>query len=125
MSTFQTTVVGASLYFLLLFLSGLWLSRSGKPYNTLVTTIHKLVGLAGGAFLAVTVYRMHQVTPLDLFEIAAVAVTVLLFVGTVAAGALLSIDKPMPAGISRAHLVVPFGAVLSTGGMLFLLLSTR
>lgn len=125
MSATPTTVAAIGLAFLLIFLSGIWLNRSGKPYHTLVFTIHKLIGLGVGAFLAWTVYRGHQVTPLGLVEIVAVAVTVLFFIGTVAAGGLLSIDKPMPALVSRMHLVVPFLTVLSTGWTLYLLLAAR
>jgi hypothetical protein len=125
MSTIQVRVAGTGLFFLLLFLSGIWLSRAGKPYNTLIFTIHKLIGLAGGVFLIVTVYQTHQVAPLGLLEIAAIVITVLLFVGTVAAGGLLSIDKPMPAVVLRLHQFIPVLTVLSTAWTLYLLLGSH
>lgn len=50
MGTTQSGVVGTGLLFLFIFLSGFWLSHSGKPYNTLIFTIHKLIGLAAGVF---------------------------------------------------------------------------
>jgi hypothetical protein len=110
------------LLFVLIFLSGLWVSGSGKPYGILPFTIHKLVGLAAGVLLAVIVYHTHQAAPLGLLEIAAIVVTVLLFIGTVTAGALLSIDKPIPSVILRLHQVLPVLALLSTTGTLYLLL---
>jgi hypothetical protein len=122
MSTTQVRVVGVALLFLLIVLSGIWVSHSGKPYSTAPFTIHKLVGLAVGVFLAVIVYQTHQLAPLGLLEIAAIVVTVLFFVGTVAAGALLSIDKPMPGVVLRLHQVLPVLTVLSTAGTLYLLL---
>jgi hypothetical protein len=125
MSTIELRVVGVGLFFLFIFPSGLWLSHSGKPYNTLIFTIHKLVGLAAGVFLAVTVYQTHQVAPLGLLEVAAIVVTVLFFVATVTAGGLLSIDKPMPAAISMMHKLFPYFTVLSTAVTLYLLLSRR
>jgi hypothetical protein len=125
MSTTQVRVIGAGLLFLLIFLSGIWLSRSGKPYPTILFTIHKLTGLAAGVFLAVTVYQTHQVAPLGAAEIAAIVVTVLFFVGTVAAGGLLSIDKPVPAVVLKLHQVIPVLTVLSTSGTLYLLLSGK
>jgi hypothetical protein len=121
MSTTQRIIV-ASVAFVLIFISGIWLSRSGKPYSTPVFTIHKLVGLGLGALLVAIVYQTHQVAPLGGLEIAAIAVTVLFFVGTVAAGGLLSIDKPAPAIVGTLHLVGPVLTVLSTGGTLYLLL---
>jgi hypothetical protein len=125
MSTIQVRIVGVGLLLVLIFLSGLWLSRLGKPYNTAIFTIHKLVGLAAGVLLAVTVYQTHQVAPLGGAEIAAIVVTVLLFVVTVAAGALLSIDKAAPAVVLKLHQVIPVLTVLSTAGTLYLLLGGK
>jgi peptidoglycan/LPS O-acetylase OafA/YrhL len=124
-NTTQVRVVGVALGFLLIFLSGMWVRRSGKPYSTGPFTIHKLVGLAAGALLAVIVYRTNQAAPLDPLQIAAIVLTVLLFVGTVAAGGLLSIDKPVPAVVLRVHQFVPVLTVLSTAGTLYFLLGAN
>jgi hypothetical protein len=125
MSTTQARLVGTGLLFVLIFLSGLWVSRSGKPYNTLPFTIHKLAGLAAGVLLAVIVYQAHQAAPLGAAQITAIAVTVLFFAGTVVAGALLSVDKPMPAVVLKLHQIIPVLTVLSTAGTLYLLLRGR
>ncbi len=125
MSTTQVRVGSTGLLFVLIFLSGLWVSGSGKPYSTLPFTTHKLVGLAAGVFLAAIVYQTHQVAPLGLLKVAAVVVTVLFFASTVAAGALLSIDKQVPAFVLRLHQVIPVLTLLSTAGTLYLLLSSR
>jgi hypothetical protein len=50
MSTNQLRVVSAGLFFLFIFLSGFWLSRTGKPYSGIILTIHKLIGLAAVPF---------------------------------------------------------------------------
>ncbi len=125
MSSIQARIVGVGLSFLLIFLSGLWVSRSGKPYHAGIFAIHKLIGLVVGILLAMIVLQTHRMDPLGLLEIGAVVVTVLLFVGTVAGGALLSIDRPLPAVVQRLHQVVPVLTVLSTSGTLYLLLSAR
>jgi hypothetical protein len=122
MSTTQVRIAGVGLSFVLIFLSGIWLSHLGKPYNTGVFTIHKLVGLAVGVLLAVMVVQTHQATPLGLVEIAAIVVTVLFFIGTVAAGGLLSINLELPAFVGKLHQVLPVLTVLSTAGTLYLLL---
>jgi hypothetical protein len=106
----------------LIFLSGLWLSHLGKPYNTGVFAVHKLVGVAVGVLLAVMVYQTHKVSSLGLVEIAAVGATVLMFVGTVASGGLLSIDMKVPAFVQRLHQLLPVLTVVSTSGTLYLLL---
>ena len=125
MSTNQLRVVSAGLFFLFIFLSGFWLSRTGKPYSGIILTIHKLIGLAAGVFLVMTVYRIHQVAPLSPVEITAIVVTVLFFAGNVATGGLLSTDKTMPAVILRLHQITPYLTVLSTAVTLYLLLSRK
>jgi len=115
-------VVGVGLAFVLIFFSGILLWRSGKPYSTALFTIHKLVGIAGGVWLGVLVYQANNAAPLEPGAIAGVVVTVLLFVITVAAGGLLSIDRPAPTIVRRLHQVIPVLAVLATAGTLFLLL---
>ena len=122
MSATELRVVGVALAFLLIFGSGILLTKSGKPYSTALFTIHKLVGLAAGVWLGVIVYQANRAAPLGPAEIVAIAVTVLLFIGTVAAGGVLSVDKQTPAVVLRLHQVVPVLAVLATAGTLFLLL---
>jgi hypothetical protein len=125
MGTNQLRVVSAGLFFLFIFLSGFRLSRTGKPYSRIILTIHKLIGLAAGVFLVMTVYRIHQVAPLSPVEITAIVVTVLFFAGNVATGGLLSTDKTMPAVILKLHQITPYLTVLSTAVTLYLLLSRK
>lgn len=122
MSTTQQGVIGVGLAFVLIFVTGILLWRSGKPFSTALITIHKLVGIAAGIWLGVIVNQARQAAPLGGGAIAAIVVTVLFFVVIVAAGGLLSIDKPMPVAVRRLHQVVPVLAVLATAGMLVLLL---
>ena len=81
MSATQLLVLRAGLFFLFIFLSGTWLSRSGKPYPVIILTIHKLIGLAVGFFLVTTVYRVHQMDRLRPVETSAIAITVLFWSG--------------------------------------------
>ncbi len=49
MITNQLRVIGAGLFFLFIFLSGIWLSRSGKPYSVVILSIHEFISLAAAA----------------------------------------------------------------------------
>jgi len=124
-------VITTGLFFGFVFIFGYWLSRSGKPYNALIFNIHKLIGLAMGIFLIVTVYRAHQATPLSPLDITVIAVTIIIFVSLVAAGGLLSIQaagnfenisQSMSTAISVIHKVFPYLAVIATAVTLYLLL---
>jgi hypothetical protein len=68
MGTTQSIIAGAGLFFLFIFLSGIWLSYSGKPVNVIILTIHKLISLAAVVFLIVTIYQINQVANLNTNE---------------------------------------------------------
>jgi hypothetical protein len=112
----------AGLFFLLIFLSGTRLSRAGRPLNVGISTFHKLISLAAGVFLLVTVFQRKGMVPLSATEWVAIAVTGLCFAGTALSGALLSSDTPKPAAVLLVHQVVPVLTVLATGATLYLLL---
>jgi hypothetical protein len=130
MSTAQIKAISTGLFFLFIFLSGFWLSRSGKPYNLGIFNIHKLIGLAAGIFLIVTVSRIHKTTPFTPLAIAILVITVLIFISLVAAGGLLSIEatgglsnasQMMLSLIATIHKTFPYLAVISTAATLYLL----
>ena len=119
-TTVRAIVVG--LFFLLIFLSGIRLSRAGRPLKVGISTIHKLISLAAGVFLLVTIYQRNGAVLLSATEWTAIVVTGLCFAGTVASGGLLSSDKPMPVAVLRVHQVLPVLTMLATGVTLYLLL---
>jgi len=121
----ESRFAGAGLFFLLIFLSGIWLSRSGRPLNGILSTIHKLIALAAAVFLVVTIYQINQVAELSAIGLAAGVVTGLLFLGTGIVGGVLSTDKPLPGVILRLHQIGPVLTVLSTAVTLYFLLGRQ
>ena len=117
-----TRAIVAGLLFVFIFLSGIWLSRAGRPLNVSISTIHKLIGLAAGVFLLVTIYQRNRVVPLSATEWITIVATGLCFVGTVASGGFLASDKPMPTAVLRVHQIVPALTALACGAMLYLVL---
>ncbi|MBN2388030.1 MAG: hypothetical protein JXB85_13515 [Anaerolineales bacterium] len=129
--SFTTKIVSTGVFFLFIFLSGFWLSRTGKPYSGLIFNIHKLIGLAAGVFLIVTVVQVHKTMPFRPVQIAALTTSMLIFVALVAAGGLQSIEatgglanasQSVRNSIALVHKVFPYLAVLSTAVTLYLLL---
>ena len=120
----DTTVraIIAGLFFLFIFLSGIWLSRTGRPLNVAISTVHKLISLAAGIFILVTIYQQNRVVPLSALEWIAIVVTGLCFLGTVASGGFLSSDRPAPIALLRVHQIVPILTLLSSAATLYLVL---
>ena len=133
MDTTQSKMIYTGAFFLFIFLSGFWLSRSGKPYNGLIFNIHKLIGLAAGIYLVRAVYMTHKDAPLSGVQWTAIVITILLFILTVAAGGLLSaiaegslknVGEAMLGAIELVHKVSPYVIVVATGVTLYLLFSS-
>jgi heme A synthase len=109
-------------FFVCILLSGFWLHRLGRPVNTLVLTIHKLISVAAVVYLVINIYRIHQVTPLSPLAIAVSVVALVLFVVMIATGGLLSVEKQMPAVVHTIHQFTPYLVILSSSAALYLLL---
>jgi hypothetical protein len=95
----------------------------------LLFNLHKLIALAAGVYLALTVYRSQQAAPLSPLQLALAAATALVFVALVIAGGLLSahaggslrsLSPTLLAAITRAHHLLPYLAVGGTAASLAL-----
>ena len=114
METNSFAIVILSLLFLFIFLSGYLLSRSGKPFNVLVLTIHKLLSLAALIYLSTRVVRV----PLNSLKFGLVAAAGIFFVSTIITGGLLSTDKNLSTIVHRFHQIIPYLTVLSAFAVL-------
>jgi hypothetical protein len=111
---------------LLTLASGFWLSNTGKPYSTLIFTIHKLIALAAIIATSVTISHLHKTAELGLaVEIGAIVITALMFLCLLVSGALMSIVKEAPVVIRTIHHVAPYLAVISTAATFYLLASGK
>jgi hypothetical protein len=122
MSTTLSRFVIAGLLFVLIFITGYWLSRAGKPYSVLRFNLHKFIGLGTAIFTGWTVFQNPQVVSLDSLRMLSIVITVLIAVVTVITGGLLSTAKVMPPLIAKIHKVFPFLTIFATAGTLYLLL---
>lgn len=120
MNAYQSKWVITSVLFLLVFVSGFWISRSGKPYPILLFTLHKLAGLGVLVFLALQFSKAHQAAPLNAVQIAIMALAALCFITLIATGGLSSVEKVMPAAVRKSHQILPYLAVLTAGASLYL-----
>jgi hypothetical protein len=120
MSLVGSKFVSAGAFFLFIFISGIWMNRTGRPYGMLPVTVHKFIALGMGVYLGWMVYQTHRIIPLNTVQIIAVVITVLFFIVSVATGSLLSTNNPMPEVVSFINRWFPYLTVLSTGVMIYL-----
>lgn len=110
--TTKFAIVGLAFVFILL--SGFFLSRKGKPYNVIISTIHKLVSLALLAYFIVIIFQANRLAPLSSLEIIASVFTGLFFLALIATGGILSASKIISRSLQIVHRILPYLAILST-----------
>lgn len=121
MNTVTTKLIGVAALFLLIFLLGFWLSRSGKPYSMALFTIHKLLAVGALVFIGFLAYRAHQLTALNGVQVAVLALMVTCFLVTIITGGLLNLER-VPSALKIVHHIMPYLTVASSSGALYLLL---
>jgi len=121
MENLQPVIVVSGILFLSIILSGFWVRRDGKPYRSIILTIHKLISLAMVIYLGTTLYRIIQQTGPSTSGGITITATGFLLVVTIISGGIWSIDKQIPVAVLRVHQVTPFLTILSTAVTLYLL----
>lgn len=115
MNATASKLIIAGLLFVFTLLSGIWVSHSGKPINTVIFTIHKLIALATAIVIGISVYTLFKALDQRMsIVLAGMVITGLLFVALFITGALLSRNTPLPVAILRIHQVAPLLALVST-----------
>ncbi|NWG18476.1 MAG: hypothetical protein HXY41_17780 [Chloroflexi bacterium] len=125
MTLVQSRTVISGLLFVVIILSGLWLSNSGRPINVIVLTVHKLIAVGMLVLFALTLHQMNQAGGLNTAEFIGGGITVLFFIGTIITGGLLSTENSMPRVVLMLHQIGPILTVLSTAATLYLLLNHK
>jgi hypothetical protein len=124
MNALTSRIVWTGALFILVFLSGFWLYRSGRPINTVVLTVHKLIALGALILIGTTIYQINQVTALSATTWIVAAITGLLFITTIITGGLLSLEQPVTA-VSIVHKIGPFLTVVGVSVTMYLLVNPR
>ncbi|HTX90191.1 MAG TPA: hypothetical protein VMC09_03155 [Anaerolineales bacterium] len=70
---------------------GLWLSLAGKPYNSLLFNVHKLIALAAVVVVGVLVYREFRAAPPATLVVALLVLAGICVIALFATGAIMSI----------------------------------
>lgn len=74
---------------------GIWVSRSGKPYNGLLFNIHKLVALGAVILTGIRLFRLDPLSTFPIMVILLIAMAGLSVIAMFATGAVLSIQEEL------------------------------
>lgn len=118
-------IIGTGLLFLLTIVTGIWLSNSGKPLNTLIFTIHKFTALASVIFIAIVIRNLLKNVEIKTVILTLIIITVLFVLTLFISGGLLSLGKPANDIILTIHSVTPIPTVITTAVIIYLLVSRK
>jgi hypothetical protein len=123
MNTLTTKLIAAGLLFIFTLLSGLWLSHSGKPYNSGIFAIHKLIALATIIMIGISVFNLYKALDLQTFVVLVlIAASGLLFLALLITGGLLSLNISLSGIALKVHQVVPLLALVASAITISLLI---
>lgn len=115
-------IIGIGLLFIFTIVTGIWLSNSGKPLNTLIFNIHKLIALGSVIFLTIVIRNLLKNVEINHVILALIIVTGLFVLTLFISGALLSLGKPVNNIILTIHSVTPIPTVITTAITIYLIL---
>jgi hypothetical protein len=117
----DSKIITTGVLFLLTIISGIWLNNTGKPLNTLIFTIHKLLALTTVIFTAIAIYNLHKNVEIKTIILILIVIAGLSLFALFISGALLSIGKPASNIILTIHNIATIFSVFSTTVMIYLL----
>jgi hypothetical protein len=122
MNTITSKIITIGGLLILVIISGVILSKLGRPLNTLVFTIHKLSAVGAIVLLVININKLAKAANIPTLHIALIVITGLFFLALIVSGAFLSFEKPAPQIVLRIHQVLPLLVVASSAISFYLLI---
>ena len=91
MNIVGSKIVLCGVGFVITVISGIILSNSGKPLNSLIFTIHKLIAIGTVILLVVSIHSLSKVVDIRVLYVVSFSVTGLFVLALIVSGALLSL----------------------------------
>jgi hypothetical protein len=108
--------------FVLSIASGIWLSNMGRPLNTVIFTVHKLIALAFAVFTGILVFNLLKTVQTEFIIVILVIFSGLFILSLFVSGGFLSIEKPVNKIILNIHRIMPVLSAVIVAVTFYLLL---
>ena len=127
METITSKLIAAGILAVLTLISGMIVSRAGKPQNIWLVTIHKLIAIGTVVLIVMVVNQLYKTADEKMFvTISIMVISAVLFLTLIATGAFLTREEmELPAFVLKLHQVVPLLALASSSLTLYLLLQNK
>lgn len=107
-------LTGLGLLFLLIIISGIWLTKTGRPYQNIVFNVHKLISLLTVVLGAIMVYNLQKGLEISGLATSLMILAGIMFIILIITGGLLNLDKPFYDTLRIVHRVLsPLSIILT------------
>lgn len=133
MNNISSKLIICGITLIITLISGFLVSISGKPYNSGLFSVHKLIAMATIILLGIGIYNLYKAGNMQAVYLLIFAVTGLLFLALIVSGSLLSLvdatllnlAEPILLTTLRVHQIVPVLVLLSSAMSIYVLVRNR
>jgi hypothetical protein len=118
-------IMYCGLGFAITVLSGIVLSNAGRPLNSMIFTVHKLIAVATIILMVVSIRDLYKAVEIQALYPVLIVVVGLFFLALLVSGALLSFDKLAQVAVLRVHQIAPLLAISFSALVIYLLASNK
>jgi hypothetical protein len=123
METIPTKLIVAGVLAVLTLITGVVLSNAGRPLNSALFNIHKIISVVMIILVIIGVIQLHKVAEAKaMLELGMIILTIVFFVALVATGGMLSFEREWPAVVLKVHQVLPLVSIASASLSTYLLI---
>lgn len=123
MDTITNKLIVTGILFLLTLISGVIVSRSGRPLSIMLVTIHKLIAIGTVVLLSVLFNQLYKTVDGKVFiELSLTAISAIVLLALIATGALLTREEmQLPEAVLIIHKMGPLVVMASSAVTVYLL----
>ena len=125
METIKLGIIITGILILITIITGIWLSKLGRPLNTVIFAVHKIVPIFTIIYMAIIVFRLQKNIEAGNKELILIIITGLIFLFAFVSGALLSFEKPVNFILLVIHKIMSFLIVISSVLTFYILLNKK
>lgn len=117
----ESRILTIAILFGLIFGSGFWLSRAGKPHNTLILTVHKLISVVAMVLLYLALGEVYRSAPAATGVLVSSIAAGVFFLASIITGGVVSATQAPSPVMTALHKYLPYLTLLATAATLYLL----
>lgn len=117
-----TLKIGITIFlFLLIIVSGVWIAKTGRPLNSKIFAVHKIISVLTIVLGSIFISQMSKTFGINQQAIIFIVLTVVFVILEIATGAILSFEKPINSIILYLHKIIPVLILIFSGLTVYLL----